>query len=164
MALRSGLAARCRRHRPDPGRQNRTSEKPPSAPSSCLAGLDRCQTGGMELLPQTARPQDNESRMGTIRDHGSSIHNRRSHSGQDKCQNPVAQREGELLRFFVANPLEASYTWHTISRYGTALAPCGRSGTASSWRARDASAGGLTPVVSRLCVESRETGMICSRL
>ena len=34
-------------------------------------------------------------RMGTIRDHGSSIHNRRSHSGQDKCQNPVAQREGE---------------------------------------------------------------------
>ncbi len=41
---RCRLAARCRSHRSDAGRQNRTAEKPPPASFSRMAGLDRRKT------------------------------------------------------------------------------------------------------------------------
>jgi Transposase DDE domain len=47
---RSRLAARCRGHRCDLGRQNRTSEESPSTPLACMAGVDRCKARRLELL------------------------------------------------------------------------------------------------------------------
>ena len=41
-----------------------------------MAVLDHCETWRVELLLQTARTQDNESRVGTIRNHGRWVHDR----------------------------------------------------------------------------------------
>ena len=73
----------------DTGRQNRTPEKPPSAAFSCMAGLDHCKTWWVELLLQTARTQDYESRMGTIRNHDRRVHHRNSPRSEVKSENPV---------------------------------------------------------------------------
>ena len=83
------LAAGGRNHRPDTGRQNQTSDEPPSASFSGMAVLDHCETWRVELLLQTARSQDNESMMGTIRSHGRRLHDRRNSTSQVKCVNPI---------------------------------------------------------------------------
>jgi hypothetical protein len=50
----------------------------------------RRQTWGLELLLQTARTQDNESRVGTFRNNGRWVHHCRRSQGPVKCANPVA--------------------------------------------------------------------------
>jgi hypothetical protein len=42
------------------------------------------------LLLQTARTKDNESRVGTVRNHGRWVHDRGSSQSRVKCANPVA--------------------------------------------------------------------------
>ena len=83
-------AARRRSRRPDTGRQNRTPEKPPSSAFSCMAVLDHCETWGVKLLLQTTRTQDNESRVGTVRNDGRWVHDRGSSQSRVKRANPVA--------------------------------------------------------------------------
>jgi hypothetical protein len=55
-----------------------------------MAVLDHCETWRVELLLQAARTQDNESRVGTVRNDGRWVHNRRTSQGLVKCANPVA--------------------------------------------------------------------------
>ena len=90
-------AARRRSHRSDSRGQNRTPKEPPSVAFSCVVVLDHCETWRVELLLQTARTQDNESWMGTVRNDGCWVHDGSRSQGLVKCATPVA-RSPKALR------------------------------------------------------------------